>query len=381
MRWNLPSSLGKTVEAKATNRPVKIAYLVPFDDAPHTQLNLDAVFFESYTRWAGMYTLIVPARADNFLEEGYGEWLRHFDPDFIYSYVDLDAGFVDKIDRTCCPIAFLKHKARDPEDREIDWRTFLPDFDHYIQPVSSISAVQSPATYPQSFHEERIREPTVFTQYGMEPSDRFLADNFGTGFNLHAVTHAVPGFFKTLCLVRADLPANMVAGTERCFSRLDAFRAITDRKAVSIAQLAMANSAGIPLPESRGWAFAFRLFIGSTPLDRIHFWNSRHLRSSWSDSPNSLMLEPDFFEDDELVKQLGQYLNKHNFIGHGAGQHQAEIHSVSVESDILNAIRNKLKPHTWNAVSVSRLFSAPAIPNTKDLTERIHNKNTDTSTL
>lgn len=381
MRWDRPSSLGKTVEAKATNRPVKIAYLVPFDDALHTHMNLDAVFFESYTRWAGTYTLVIPAKAQDFLADGYDEWLKHYDPDFIYSYVDLDAAFVDKIDRLCCPIAFLKHKEWNRTDREIDWRSFLPRWDHYIQPVSSISTVQGPASYPQLPHEERPREPTVFTQYGIEPANRFLADNFGTAFSLHNVTHAIPGSFKTLCLVPADLPGNVVAGTERCFSTLEAFRAISDHRATPIARLAMVNSAGIPRPESMGWAFAFRLFIGSTPLDRVHFWNSRHLGSSWSDTSNALILEPAFFDDEQLVKQLGQYLNKNNFLGHGNGPYQAEIHSSSVATDVLNAIRDKLQPHTWNAVHVSRLFNAPAIPNQKDLVERIHDTTTDATTL
>lgn len=381
MRWDRPSSLGKTVEAKATNRPVKIAYLVPFDDAPHTHMNLDAVFFESYTRWAGAYTLVIPTKAQEFLADGYDEWLKHYDPDFIYSYVDLDAAFVDKIDRLCCPIAFLKHKEWNRKDREIDWRSFLPRWDHYIQPVSSISTVQSPASFPQFPHEERPREPTVFTQYGMEPANRFLADNFGIGFSLHNVTHAIPGFFKTLCLVPADLPGNVVAGTERCFSTLESLRAISDRKATPIARLAMVNSAGMPRPESMSWAFAFRLFIGSTSLDRIHFWNSRHLGSSWSDTSNALILEPAFFDDEQLVKQLGQYLNKNNFLGHGNGPYQAEIHSSSVAADVLNAIRGKLQPHTWNAVHVSRSFNAPAIPSQKDLVERIHDKTTDTTTL
>lgn len=381
MRWDRPSSLGKTVEAKATNRPVKIAYLVPFDDAPDTHMNLDAVFFESYTRWAGLYTLVIPTNAQEFLASGYDEWLKHYDPDFIYSYVDLDAAFVDKIDRLCCPIAFLKHKEENRRNGEIDWGSFLPRWDHYIQPVSSISTVQSPASYPQFLHGERPREPTVFTQYGMVPADRFLADNFGTGFSLHNVTHAIPGFFKTLCLVPADLPGNVVAGTERCFSTLESLRAISDSKATPIARLAMVNSAGMPRPESVGWAFAFRLFIGSTPLDRIHFWNSRHLGSSWSDTPNALILEPAFFDDEQLVKQLGQYLNKNNFLGGGNGAYQAEIHSSSVAADVLNAIKDKLQPHTWSAVGVSRSFNAPAIPSQKDLVERMHDKATDTTTL
>lgn len=381
MRWDRPNSLEKSIEAKAANRPIKIAYLVPFDDTPNTQLNLDAVFFESYTRWAGAYTLIIPTKTQEFLFDGYGEWLKHYDPDFIYSFVELDASFVDKIDHLCCPIAFLQHKPWHREDHEIRWRTFLPRWDHYIQPVSSISTVLNPASYPQLPHEERPRELTVFTQYGMEPADRFLADNFGTGFSLHNVTHAIPGFFRTLCLVPTDLPAHVVAGTERCFSTLESFRAISDRKATPIARLSMVDSAGIPRPESMGWTSAFRVFIGSTPLDRIHFWNSRHLGSRWSSATNALILEPALFDDEQLVKQLGQYLNKNNFLGGNNGPYQALFHSSSVAAEGLNTFREKLQPHTWNAVYVSQSFNAPAIPNQKDLVERIHYKIADTSTL
>jgi hypothetical protein len=50
MRFDRPESLGKTIEAKASNRPVKIAYLVPFDDTPHAQVTLDGVFYEAYAR-------------------------------------------------------------------------------------------------------------------------------------------------------------------------------------------------------------------------------------------------------------------------------------------------------------------------------------------
>ena len=378
MRWDRPNSLGKTVEVKANNRPVKIVYLVPFDDTSQTHMNLDAVFFESYTRWGGVYTLIIPTEAQKFMDDGYGQWLKHYDPDFIYSYVDIDTTFVDKIDRLCCPIAFLKHKNR--KDQKIDWRTFLPQWEHYIQPVSSISTTQSPTSYPRFPQEERPQEPTVFTQYEMEPANRFLADNFGTGFSLHNITHAIPGFFKTLCLVPADLPKHIVAGTERCFTTIEAFRAISDRKALPIARLAKVNSAGLPHPKSMSWASAFRLFIGSTPLDRIHFWNSRHLGSNWSDAPIALILEQTFFDDEQLVKQLGQYLNKNNFLGIGNGPYQAEIHSSSVAEDDLKTIKNKLQPHTWNAVYLRRSFNAPAIPNQEDL-ERIHNRTTDTTTF
>ena len=221
----------------------------------------------------------------------------------------------------------------------------------------------------------------MFTQYGMEPTNRFLADNFGTGFSLHAVTHAVPGLFKTLCLVPAGLPGNIVAGTERCFSTLEVLRAIGDRKVTPIAQLAMVHSGGMPRPDSTSWSFSFRLFVGSTPLDRIQFWNCRNLGSSWSDTFNALILEASIFDDDELVTQLGQYLNKNNFLGHGNGQYRTEIHSSSLGEDTLIGIRGKLQPKTWNMVSVSRTFNALVMPSEREVSDRQHLNSTDTTTL
>lgn len=381
MRWNTPTSIGKTIEVKAANRPLKIAYLVPFDDADQTHMNLDAVFFESYTRWAGVYTLIVPTKANEFMADEYIEWLKHYDPDFIYSYVELNANFIDKIDHLCCPIAFLKHKIKNPDNHAIRWRSFLPDWGRYIKPVSSITTVQTPVRRFSIPGQARPQEPTVFTQYGMEPTNRFLADNFGTGFDLYSITQEISGYFKTLCLVPESLPANNVAGSERCFSVLDAFRAISDHRALPIAQTAMSCCEGIPRIEPLGWSSAFRLFIGSTPLDRINFWNCRSMGNPWNASSNSLILEPELFDDEQLVVQLGQYLNKNNFLGHGNGPYQTSLHSSSVSNELLNSFKDKLQPHTWTSVSVSRSFNSNVIPTEQDLSQPSYKGSSDTVTL
>lgn len=381
MHWEQPKSLGKTIEAVASNRPVKIVYLVPCDDDHRTQMILDATFFESYTRWGGAYSLIIPTRKNEFTAEEYDEWLRKYDPDFIYSYIDLDAEFVHKIDQLSCPIAFLTHKEKVHEEEEVHWRSYLPRWDHYIKPVSSMSTVQSPASYPQLVHEGRSQEPTVLTQFERDPNDRFIADNFGTAFSVHNWINPIPGFFNTLCVVPADLPANMSTGTERCLSTAEALRAVSDHKAIPIVRFAMAYSGSIPRPESLAWTSAFQLFIGSTSSDRIHFWNSRHIGNKWGDNTNSLILDPAFFDDEALVKELGNYLNKNNFIGYGNSPHHVRLHSVSVEEGVLREIQDKLARHTWNTVSIDRLFNAPSIPTRKELEERIHVNASDNTTI
>ena len=69
---------------RATARPVRVAYLVDLFDCPDALL--DAIFAESYSRWGGRRTIIVPTTADG-IDERYSEWLLFIDPDVIYSFV------------------------------------------------------------------------------------------------------------------------------------------------------------------------------------------------------------------------------------------------------------------------------------------------------
>ena len=84
-----PKNIGNTVEIKTSNRPIKIAYIVPYEESSINHMLIDAAFYESYTRWAGTYTLIVPSNAKRFLHTAYEAWLAFFDPDFICTYVEL----------------------------------------------------------------------------------------------------------------------------------------------------------------------------------------------------------------------------------------------------------------------------------------------------
>jgi len=374
---NGSSNLGASVEASATNRPVKIAYLVPYNDDKNTQLILDAVFFESYTRWGGIYTLIVPTDTSNFLSDEYERWIKFFDPDFIYSYIDLNADFVHKIDRLTCPIAILKHELHVREGRDIVWRSFLPNWSRYIHPISSMSTVLAPGTNPR-LDAEQPSERTVFTQYGMEPDNRFLSDNFGTGFDLHTVTHSVPGLYKTLCLTHPDLPENIVAGTDRCHTTTEALKAIGDRQVTSIARLAWLNASGMPYIESSIWNSSFRLYVGLSPLDRIDFWNSRQLGNEWTKC-NAMIIDSSVLEDEELIKQLGDYLNKNNFIRSSNGPNMVNIYSRSLSEEQLNSIRDALQPHTWNSIQVGREFDRSAVPNENDLKGRNLIRSTDST--
>lgn len=308
--------------------------------------------------------------------------LEFFDPDFVYAYLELDPSLIEKIDRSCSPIAFLRHKmmGQNPDDR--DWRAFTPEWGFYFQSVSSRTTIPSPHTQPISFMARELEpEVTVATEYPEGFMGRLFGDNFGNAFHPSAVTHTVPGLYKTLCLVPADLPVNIVAGTERCISMAEMLSAIGKRKALSIARLAMAHSEAIPRAEPYPWADSFSLFVGSTLLDRLHFWNARHFAPGHVASLGSMVLEPDFFKDHELVKQLGQYLNNNNFLGQNNGPAHVTLRSYSQTNEELASIAEILSKQTYNLVTLGKDFSHPAVPKEEDFTRALVREITDTSVV
>lgn len=141
----------------------------------------------------------------------------------------------------------------------------------------------------------------------------------------------------------------------------------------------MAHSEAIPRVEPYEWAGNFNLFVGNTVLDRIHFWNARHFTASHATTLGALIIEIGFFEDAAFVPQLGQYLNKNNFLGQEHGPAKVTIRSYSHSEEELCLIRDKLSKHTYNSVFVNKSFNAPAIPEKKELGRGYYRRATDTS--
>lgn len=363
MRLDAPKPLGKPIEVAAVSRPIKIAYLVPLDDDPRAGEILDAVFRESYTRWAGAHTLVVPASEDG-IASGYGPWLKCFDPDFVYSYVQLSESYVKEVDALACPIAFIQHDL-DDSDNERGWRQYLPNWSRYFQSVSSITTLP----YPRAFRSRSRPNsglPTILTQSAMQPLNRFIADNFGAAYSISRSSSAIDGLVDTLCLVERDVPPHLNLGTEICSRAVDALNAIGEGRVMPIAVLATLQSVGLERFANFPWVKAFRIVVGSTALDRINFWNSRLLTSD-GETLNSLIVPIELAQDQDTIAAVGQYLNNNNFLGFGGGPYQAELHSASLSSEEIEEFRGRLASSTHSSIRVSPNFSDPVCPSAKDL--------------
>jgi len=358
-------NLGKNIEVRSHTRPIKIAYILPNGAHPHAQWILDAVFHESYTRWCGARTLIIPANADNSIDDRYKSWLEFFDPDFVYSYISIEKDLLNEINYLCLPITIKAHQTHQEPER---WRDYTPSWGTYFKAVSSITTIHTPhGNYPLRRGSERFL-PLVLTKYGDVQDKRFVTDNFGTAYDTHTYTNPIPQLYDTYSLVPEGLSANMFAGTETTTSLNDVLSMLAQQKLLTFAKLSMMHSEALPKIEPYQWSHTFNLFIGDSFLDRIHFWNSRHLTPSWTGLPGSLIVSKEFFDDEKFVEQLGLYFNNNNHLSlNNNSQGCITIKSQSIDQKELQQYQERLKKFTYNQIFLNAdNFSKPALPESSD---------------
>lgn len=379
MSFESRRSLDKNIEVRASNRPIRVVYLIPYEEADLSHWIIDAVFYECYTRWSGGRTLIIPTVGGQFLHEEYESWLEFYDPDFIYSYVHLEQELIEKINVLSCPIAFIEHKKHGLNEVR-RWQNYLPDWGIYFKAVSSFSTIHSPyASDRRPFWvKEEAAVPTVITQWEKFDEYRFIPDNFGAAFDLHNYPNPVQGLYNTFCFTPNEVPDRMIVGTSKTTSIAEVLLQISSNKALPIAWLAMIHSQSVPRVRSHVWAANFNLFVGHTCLDRIHFWNARSL---FGDVFGALLVNDVQLQDDEFIKVVGQYLNKHNFLGGHNGPARVAIRSFTHNKEELGPIRDRLSKCTFNQVFLDERYNAPAIPAGKDLEKSYYTSQPDVTTF
>jgi len=116
------------------------------------------------------------------------------------------------------------------------------------------------------------------------------------------------------------------------------------------------------------WSHCFNIFIGDSVYDRINFWNSRHFVPDHAEKPGALIFEKNDLNNEAMLIQLGEFLNKNNFLHvNGGGPYNVSLRSYSHTQKELESIQKKLQPHTYNSITVNDFYNAPAVPEKIDL--------------
>ena len=358
--------LPKSVDIRLSNRPMKVAFLVPIEESATSHWILDGIFSDSYTRWGGARSLLIPFHNGDVTHQKYNEWLAALDPDFIYSYVDLTEEKIEELNHLALPMAFLRHQTLNA-DR---WRGFVPDWSIWISPVSSISTLTSPLANYRGWSEGQNSQ-IYLTQHSSTPDNRFFPDNFGVAFSTNALTYGHAGVYETMCYAKEDLPEYHNVGNYKSSSINELLSKIARSEVKTISKLATIHANKIPRPSDYKWNNSFQIIIGESILDRLNFWNVRHFSIGWtpSESISSLIVSPDLINDLEFCKSIGEYLNKHNFLGQNNGPSQVSINSYSIDQSACSLLMEKLtvRGNSWNNFSISSNFAQVVLPETESL--------------
>src|SRR5689334_3490889 len=87
-------------------RPIRIAFLV--DEHANWKSMLEAIFADCLKRWGGRFNLIVPCERGQ-IRQAYLPWLAAYDPDIIYSYVDLADVVIERLHERLYPGFLIQH--------------------------------------------------------------------------------------------------------------------------------------------------------------------------------------------------------------------------------------------------------------------------------
>ncbi len=241
---------------------------------------LDAIFAESFGRWGGRFTLIIPCEK-HAIRPAYVPWLRIYDPDIIYSYVDLGKATVEQLHEQFGPAFLVRHdfQRRDERDRHA-LHPRLPIAPLSVLSVTAIMTRGNMISPPQPV-------AVVDTHLGTQPS-LFLQHNFGCyGQSLRPwpVARDMGEYLKPVIYVPRDIQANpgIVPRAEGdiVFSEKELIdRIATQRDLAGLAQLSARFVPRLELSDM-AWSRTVNLVVGDLFADRVVFWNALHLTPVW----------------------------------------------------------------------------------------------------
>lgn len=354
----------RSINVRYFNRPVKVAFIVPFVESKITHWILDGIFYEAYSRWGGAKSLIIPFEKDRFIFAQYLDWLEMYDADIVYSYVDLTPEQIYTINKKTLPIEMRLHEVYQSAER---WQQFIPRWPHYFSPIRAISAINSPYAKYQDW-SNAIQPNLYITQHYENDEHRFLPDNFGVSQGGSGSNLGRQNIFGTICYCAQDLPAYHYVGDERCHSLSDFMNNLAEKQVKTFSKLSSIHAATISHPNEYEWANSFNLFVGHSLGDRLNFWNSR-LLSENSDQHNfcALCISEEHFDDEGFLTSLGKFINAHNYKGVNNGPRSLRLRSLSIAKEKCEQIAQKLDKLTHSHVKVCGNFNSPALPSEKTL--------------
>jgi hypothetical protein len=327
-------------QVSSRSRPIRIAYLIDLGEKSHAIL--DAIFDASKRFWGGRFSLIVPCKR-GIIRDGYREWLRVYDPDIIYSYVDLTAASQAEIHEQFYPAYLVRHRMWHDEDK-VDRHSFRPSLP--VAPLSTSTVIPILARRSDYSGERTIKVVSGSGSFAKSP---FFCDNFG--IELGGIENDLNGRlseFGGLWMVddREPDPRIITGRSERVFSTIgELLRTLgRDRRSTTAMRLAAALAPRLECRDRR-WSHSFNLIVGDTITDRIVYWNSRFAYPTWRDGDQvDLRVPKADAEDSAFLESLSEFLRELPPVAgdNAGGSPIVTVRSSSIKRKKLEEIRDAL---------------------------------------
>ena len=336
-------------------RPLRVAYFVDLAETSHPIL--DAVFTFSFTLWAGRFSLIVPFQ-NGAPVQAFMPWLKAYDPDIIYSYVDLASEQQREFHEILYPAVLQRHW--DPPNGAQP----NPHPNLSVTPLGVSTVIPLLGT-PNIFHPNTgIR---LVSAMGTLERDPFLRNSFGIvdpSIRMQLQSHLRN--YGSMVFAIADGEheprGRSIRPTEQVVSNISAVLDLmtNDRGAIGLTHLSAVRSPRLDLRTNK-WSDSFNVVIGDTVSDRIAYWNSRALMSPWRDGSDvDLYLPTSALDNPEISEALQNYLHKRNSVNGdtGNGSPRITFRSVSIDEDVLETFSKRLNSSAKWIVSCSERLSS-----------------------
>jgi hypothetical protein len=350
-------------------RPIRVAFLV--DEHEHWRPMLDAVFAESYGRWGGRFSLIVPCQARE-VRPAYLPWLEAYDADIIYSYVDLTEEAVVSLHERLYPSFLMRHEFYGHAERDV--HAFRPHL-----PLSSLTSLSVTAVASRGSMIAGPQPVTLLDFYGRAPAPRFLQENFGCyreSLSPWPVPAILAPYVRTVALVEPELVQNpqLVPRPQGDFVtdyRVVLNRIATQRDLCGLALLSAWLCPRLQMHDPR-WTNRVNLIVGDSFADRLTFWNARSHLAVWLDnSLVTLKMSKSDIEDPDLFTAITSIIRNriHVSAGSSNNSHITVRSATHTQEELDQIVAQFRQADQWNIYSSDRIESVDACaPNLTVLT-------------
>lgn len=357
----------ETSRAFLRPRPVRVAYLV--ESSEHSDLMLDAIFAECNSRWGGRYSLIIPCQTGAILS-AYSQWLETYDPDIIYTYVDLNEAAIQGIHEKYGPAYLIKHETHEKDKKsERYWWPSLP----FECLTSLVVAPQYARAFPQSAPQPML----VIDYLPGYARERFIDNNFGSAyqsFRRWPIPEHLADSVRPLTLASEKLLKDPHGG-HRNFKGETVTDTITllqamakNRNTYGVAQLAADSAPHLEIRER--FRESFTLVVGDSFADRILFWNDRSLTPAYLGRGfTTLIVSKTQLENADFFEALVAFIKARNSVQRSNGTPWVTLQSMSLTTDELIKLRDQFNgSDKWNGYHVGDPITLEnAAPSTKIL--------------